>query len=87
MKIGSRCGFCLLHRGYNIVLRSTEDEEVRMRAVEALLKLMGENFGPDVIPSILGIERDRLIKSITGCPDAYADLKRVANESALRLLP
>ncbi len=87
MKVGSRCGYCLLHRGYNIVLRSTDDEDVRMRAVEALLKLMGEGFSPDVIPSILGIERDRLIKRITGCPDAYADLKRRADESALKLLP
>ena len=87
MKAGSRCGYCLLHRGYNIVLRSTDDEEVRMRAVRALLGLMGEGFGPDVIPSILGIERDRLIKEITGCPDPYADLKRRADESALALLP
>ena len=29
MKVGARCGYCLLHRGYQQILRSTDDEAVR----------------------------------------------------------
>jgi hypothetical protein len=70
-----------------IILRSTEDEEVRLEAVAELLRLLGEGFRPDAVPSYLGAERDRLIKRVTGCPDAYAEVKRFANERALELLP
>ena len=68
-------------------MRSTEDEGVRLEAVAELLRLLGESFGPEVVPSYLGTERDRLIKMVTGCPDAYAEVKRFANEKALKLLP
>ncbi len=87
MKVGSRCGYCLLHRGYQIILRSTEDEGRRMQAMTELLRMLGEEFGPDAVPSYIGIERDRIIKRVTGNPDAYAELKREANERALELLP
>ena len=70
-----------------IILRSTEDEGVRLKAVAELLKLLGDGFGPDAVPSYLGTERDRLIKRVTGCPDAYAEVKHLANEKALELLP
>jgi len=70
-----------------IILRSTEDEGVRLKAVTELLRLLGEGFGPEEVPSYLGAERDRLIKRVTGCPDAYAEVKCFANERALELLP
>ena len=68
-------------------MRSTENEGVRFEAVAELLRLLGESFGPEVVPSYLGTERDRLIKRATGCPDAYAEAKRLANEMAFELLP
>ena len=52
-----------------------------------LVKMMGERFNPQVVPSFIGAERDRIIKSVTGCPDAYEDMKREANEQAIELLP
>ena len=60
MKVGAHCGYCLLHRGYMIIQRSTEDERVRLKVVTELLRLLGEGFGPDAVPSYLGAERDRL---------------------------
>jgi len=87
MKVGSRCGYCLLHRGYQEILRSTEDEEVRFEAVKRLLELMANDFGPDAIPSIIGSERDRIIHRVTGCPDPYAELKKKANKMAREVLP
>lgn len=87
MKVGSRCGFCLLHRGYQQILRATEDESVRLEAVRQLLVLLGEGFGPEAIPSVIGSDRDRIIRRVTGCPDTYAEMKHTANEQALAFLP
>ena len=87
MKVGARCGYCLIYRGYQEILRATDDEDLRFEAVYQLLKLLGEKFGPDAVPASLGTERDRLIKRITGSLDPYAEMKRKANEKSLKLLP
>jgi uncharacterized protein with ATP-grasp and redox domains len=87
MKVGARCGYCLLHRGYRQILRSTDDEAVRKEAIGALLHLMADMYGDEAVPSVIGAERDRLIHRITGCPDPYAELKKQANQTALEILP
>jgi len=87
MKVGSRCGYCLLHRGYKMIQMSTEDEETRRDAMQELLALMGREFRPDAVPSVIGAERGRIITRITGCADPYVELKREANRSGLAMLP
>jgi hypothetical protein len=87
MKVGARCGYCLLHRGYRQILRSTDDEAVRKEAIGALLRLMADMYCDEAVPSIIGAERDRLIHRVTGCPDPYAELKKQANQAALEILP
>ena len=87
MKVGARCGYCLLYRGYQQILRSTDDEAVRREAIGALLHLIADMYGDDAVPSIIGAERDRLVHRITGCPDPYAELKEQANRAALEMLP
>jgi hypothetical protein len=87
MKVGSRCGYCLLHRGYNMIKLSTDDEETRREAMIALLQLMGEGFNEETVPSILGAERGRLIARITGCTDPYKERKVLENQGALDILP
>lgn len=69
------------------IMRATGDEKLRFEAVRGLLQLMGEKFDPKAVPSRLGAERDRLIRRVTGCKDPYREVKRKANEEALRLLP
>ena len=66
---------------------STDDEETRRQAMIALLKLMGEEFNEDTVPSVLGSERGRLIARITGCEDPYKERKIKENEGALEILP
>jgi len=87
LKVGSRCGYCLLHRGYKMIQMSTEDEETRLKAMEELLRLMGDQFRPDAVPSVIGAERGRVIARVTGCEDPYQELKKEANIHALDLLP
>lgn len=86
MKVGSRCGYCLLHRGYNMIKLSTDDEETRKEAMIALLRLMGENFNEETVPSVLGADRGRLIAEITGCQDPYKKRKQAENRLALEIL-
>ena len=87
LKVASRCGYCLLHRGYNMTKLSTDDEAKRFVAMDALLTLMGTDFGPDTVPSILGNERGRLLARITGCQDPYKERKVKENKLALSILP
>jgi len=87
MKVATHCGYCLLHRGYREILRATTNEGRRFEAVHQLLRLLGKRFGPDAVPSHLGSERDRLIRRITGSPDPYAEMKKRADEKAVKMLP
>lgn len=87
MKVRARCGYCLLHRGYQQILRSTDDEDVRRETVAALLRLLAEEYDEDAVAALIGSKRDRIIHRLTGCPDPYVDLKRQANEAALEMLP
>ena len=66
---------------------STDDEEKRFQAIAAILELMGNDFGVDSVPSVLGAERERLIARITGCVDPYKERKVKENELALSILP
>jgi uncharacterized protein with ATP-grasp and redox domains len=87
MKVGSRCGYCLLHRGYRMIILSTDDEGVRLGAMQELLELMGKSFNADAVPSVIGAERGRVIARVTGCSDPYLEQKRQSNALAISLLP
>jgi uncharacterized protein with ATP-grasp and redox domains len=87
MKVGSECGYCLMHRGHKIIQRSTNDEEKRVEAMTGLLQMLGERYEPNAVPSFIGAERCRVIKDSTGCDDPYADLKAKSNTLALEILP
>lgn len=87
MKVGSRCGYCLLHRGYKMINLSTDDEETRRQAMTGLLQLMGNDYNSEAVPSVIGAERGRVIARMTGCKDPYREMKKEANQQALELLP
>lgn len=87
MKVGSECGYCIMHRGHKIIQRSTNDEAKRVKATAGLLHMLGERYRPDAVPSYIGAERCRVIKTATGCADPYADLKAKSNTLAVEILP
>ena len=87
MKVGSECGYCIMHRGHKIIQRSTTDEQKRVEAMTGLLNMLGERYHPDAVPSYIGAERCRVIKDATGCADPYADLKTKSNTQAIKILP
>ncbi|KYH39938.1 MAG: hypothetical protein AYL32_014160 [Candidatus Bathyarchaeota archaeon B26-2] len=87
LKVGVDCALCLFQRGYAEILEATEDVSLRLEALEALFRLLAENFKPTAVPAEVGTMRERLIKKVTQNPDPYAEKKRVSNEVALKVLP
>jgi len=87
LKVEGRCASCILHRGYLEVKEATDDPSLQFRAMSALLHLLAEEFKPSSNPAILGTQRDRLIKRITGNLDPYMKRKRISNQKALEVLP
>jgi len=55
--------------------------------MSALTRLLAKEFKPNAIPAILGTQRDRTVKKITGNPDPYAKRKLMSNKKALEMLP
>ncbi len=81
------CASCLIGRAMKEIKRATDDPEIQMKAIKAVIKLMAELFDENQIPAFLGTERDRLIKRITGNPDPYREVKKFSNQKALEVLP
>lgn len=54
--------------------------------MSALLNLLNEEFTQNANPAVLGTQRDRLVKKVTGNPDPYARTKYLSNEKAMETL-
>jgi len=87
MKVGYRCSLCLVHRAYNQILRATGDRQKRFEALSAVTEMLGREFSPNAVPSLLSAKRDRMIKRLTSNLDPYYELKRSSNKMALEMLP
>jgi uncharacterized protein with ATP-grasp and redox domains len=86
VKVEAECLPCLLERGYREASYVTEDRGLLLQVMAELSRLVGREYCPSAVPARIGTLRDRIIKD-TLVRDPYAELKRVANERALKLLP
>lgn len=87
MKVEIECAHCIIHRGCLEIVEATSSRQVQFKAMSALLEYLCRNFSPNAVPAVLGTERDRIIRSVTGNPDPYARRKALSNQKALELLP
>jgi damage-control phosphatase, subfamily I len=87
LKVGTYCGYCILYRGYKMIQMSTDDESKRVKAMAGLLKMMGERYTPNAVPSFIGAERCKVIRDATDCLDPYIDLKVKSNDLAMKIFP
>ncbi|MEM3587951.1 MAG: ARMT1-like domain-containing protein [Candidatus Jordarchaeaceae archaeon] len=90
MNIKPVCILCLLTRAYREIQYSTKDINVQFKAMKEVLRLtnniINEQKHPmHLVPAYIGTQRDRLIKTITGCEDPYHEQKIKSNEIALEL--
>jgi len=83
LKVEVECASCLLRRGYLQIQEATKNTSLQFKAMSALLNLLSEDFKPNANPAVLGTQRDRLVKKITGNPDPYAQRKHVSNKKAM----
>lgn len=86
MKVSLECAHCLLERAIKQVRLATDDPELQMKVITAMMKLLGENYTGDSVPSHIGTDRDLLVQRMTG-KDPYKDLKYESNVMALNILP
>ena len=87
MKVSADCALCLFQRGYLEILEATGDPKLRLKAIQALFRLLAENFRPSAVPAVIGTMREKMIKDVTGNPDPFAEKKRMSNTEALKVLP
>jgi uncharacterized protein with ATP-grasp and redox domains len=86
MKVGMECAHCLLERAINQVKLATDDPALQMKVVAEMLRMLGEKFTKDSVPSHIGTDRDLLVQTMTG-KDPYVELKRLSNSIALSIAP
>ena len=86
MKVEVECASCLLQRGYLQIKEATINPSIQFKAISAVLNLLNEKFTPNANPAVLGTQRDRLVKKITGNPDPYAERKHLNNQKAMEIL-
>ncbi len=65
---------------------ATDDQELQMTVISAMLDFLSKNFNEDSVPSYIGTDRDLLVQRMTG-KDPYAELKKMSNRMALKILP
>ncbi len=85
MKVKPECAVCLIKRAVQEIGLAVEDESKRLETVKAIFRMACERFNPDSVPAVLGSERYRLIRELTGAGDYYKSLKEKANAHALRI--
>lgn len=86
MKVTLHCAHCLLDRAVNQTKLATDDPDLQMSVISAMLDFLGKNFNTESVPSHIGTDRDLLVQRMTG-RDPYENLKRESNAMVLNILP
>jgi len=85
VKMASNCYSCILDRAkFECDLLFSEDDSKR-EAMEELLDFMAHHKGE--VPSVVGTERERIMKRRSKNPDPYREMKAESNQVATDLLP
>lgn len=75
MKIASECYECLQRLARQVAELSTDDENLRAKALETGLKVVEDNFSYDEISITIATEIHRAARELTGNPDPYRGMK------------
>ncbi|HPJ30312.1 MAG TPA: ARMT1-like domain-containing protein [Methanothrix sp.] len=85
MKMASNCYSCILDRAKFEADLLFSDDALKMEAMEELLDFMVCHKRE--VPSMVGTERERIMKRRSGNADPYREMKAQSNLVASRLLP
>jgi len=87
VKISYECGPCFLRQAREALDLSTDDESIKMEAIEEIFKFLSENFHEGTNSNSTGSAMHEIIKQKTGCRDPYRNEKIESNRLALKYLP
>ncbi|MCL2642634.1 MAG: ARMT1-like domain-containing protein [Candidatus Bathyarchaeota archaeon] len=87
MKVEPECASCILSRAQIQIYQATTNPALRFRCMAEIVKLLNRSFKPSTVAADICTTRDRIIRQLTGNPDPYKQIKRLANEKALKILP
>ncbi|MFX0116309.1 MAG: DUF89 domain-containing protein [Candidatus Hodarchaeota archaeon] len=96
VRMQAPCFFCSLNRAWTEIQLATDDPELQFKTMRAMLKILYENTeqinemaldDERQSPAWIGTLRERLIKQLTNNLNFYAELKRQANEAAMKIIP
>ncbi|MHC1567498.1 MAG: damage-control phosphatase ARMT1 family protein [Candidatus Syntropharchaeia archaeon] len=87
MKVKPECLPCLFERAEYECNLVFDSDDKKMEMLGELLRFAAEKFTTGITPVVIGTERERILKRVSGNEDPYAELKRKSNEVAVKLLP
>lgn len=85
MKMASSCYSCILDRAKFEADILFSDDDSKREAMEELLDFMALSKG--TVPSVVGTEREEIMKRRSKNPDPYCEMKADSNRVATALLP
>jgi uncharacterized protein with ATP-grasp and redox domains len=85
VKMASNCYSCILDRAKFECDMLFSDDDSKREAMEELLDFMALHKG--MVPSVVGTERERIMKRWSKNPDPYREMKAESNRVATDLLP
>lgn len=87
MKLYPECIPCLIERANDQVKLATNDKTLQLKALSEFVRYLAKNISGDVVPPLLGSERNLIIMRVTSNPDPYAKQKELSKDVAERLRP
>jgi len=85
VKMASNCYSCIMDRAKFECDLLFSDDDSKREAMEELLDFMVRHKGE--VPSVVGNEREEIMKRRSGNPDPYREMKAESNQVARALLP
>ncbi len=87
MKVYYECAPCFLRQAKEAFDLATDDESLKMKTMEELVKVVYNDFNKEAVSNVVGTKIHRIIKDRTGNEDPYLLEKQKGNEIALKFLP
>lgn len=87
MKVYYECAPCFMRQAKEALDLATEDDNLKMEAIEEIIKLMNRDFKIGASSNEIGTAMHRIIKEITQNSDPYLSQKKRSNEIAEKFLP
>lgn len=87
MKMNPCCAYCLLSRVHFQSKLSTDDDELINRTLHECLKVISENYSPEVVSASVATMVHRKCYETLKDKDPYRVTKKLSNEAAQKVLP